>query len=142
MGPPGIGDRAEQPLLLDAAAIRSGARLVGDMNPLHHDEAFARRSRFAGLIASGAHTAALLVGMLGQHFGNDSTDGAGLVGVDYSVQFRAPVRVDCPMRMQWEVTGVEPRRGGKTLVRMEGGIVGAADGAPAIMAKITMLYLG
>jgi acyl dehydratase len=141
VGPPPVGARIAHDLLLDAAAIKAGARAIGDMNPLHHDEAFAAASRFGELIASGAHTGALLVGMLGSAFGNDSTEGSGLVGVDYSVQFRAPVRVNRAMRMEWEVAAVEPRRKG-AIVRMDGRIVDAETAAPALIAKLTMLYLG
>jgi acyl dehydratase len=136
---PPLGARLEQPLLLDAAAIKAGARLVGDMNPLHHDEAVAAASRYGELIASGAHTAALLAGMLGSGFGDEGRDGRGQVGVDYSVQFRRPVRVGRPMRMEWLVTALEPRRSG-TIVRMEGGIVDMADDGMALTAKLTALY--
>jgi len=136
---PPVGARVERPLLLDAAAIKSGALLVGDLNPLHHDEAFATASRYGGLIASGAHTAALLVGMLGSSFGNEATDGQGLVGVDYSIQFRGPVRVGRRMRMEWTVAAVEPRRSG-VLLTMQGGIIDAETDAVALTAKLKMLY--
>ncbi len=137
MSAPPVGTRIERPLRLDAAAIKAGATTVGDMNPLHHDDALAAASRFGELIASGAHTAAILAGILGTGFGDE--DGRGQVGVDYHVQFRRPVRVDHEMRMAWVVAAHEPHRSG-TLVRMEGSIVDAADGKAALTATLSVLY--
>ena len=115
--------------------------MVGDMNPLHHDDAAAAASRFGELIASGAHTAALLAGMLGSGFGDEGKDGLGQVGVDYQVQFRRPVRLDHEMRMEWVVTAHEPRRAG-TLARMEGRIVDVESGKDAVTAELSVLYFG
>jgi acyl dehydratase len=139
MAAPLTGARMERDLLLDAEAIRAGARLVGDMNPLHHDEAFAARSRFGELIASGAHTSALLAGMLSNGFGNEADDGRPMVGVDYSVQFRGPVRVGRRMRMEWLVFAHETRRSG-VLVRLRGGIVDVETAATALSAEMTVLH--
>ncbi len=139
MAAPPVGARMAQDLLLDAEAIRAGARLVGDRNPLHHDEVFAAASRFGELIASGAHTAALLAGIVSNGFAAAADDGRPVVGVDYTVQFRGPVRVGRPMRMEWVVTSHEARRSG-VIARMAGSIVDAADGTPALTAELTALY--
>ncbi len=139
MAAPPVGARIERALKLDAAAIKAGALMVGDTNPLHHDEAVAAASRFGELIASGAYTAALLAGMLSNGFGDESKDGRGQVGVDYQVQFRGPVRVDREMRMEWSVTGHEQRRSG-TMAHMEGRIVDVATGVPAVTATLNALY--
>ena len=138
--PPPVGAGFALPLVLDAAAIRAGATLVGDFNPLHHDEAFAAASRYGELIASGAHTSALLAGAVSRGFGPSPNNGRPVVGIDYQVQFRGPVRVGRAMRMEWTVVAAEPRRAG-TLVRMEGRIVDAADdSAVALTAALTVLY--
>ena len=138
--PPPVGACFTLPLVLDAAAIKAGATLIGDFNPLHHDEAFAAASRYGELIASGAHTAALLAGAVSRGFGASPNNGRPVVGVDYRVQFRGPVRVGRAMRMEWTVVAAEPRRSG-TLVRVEGRIVDAADdNAVALTAALTVLY--
>ena len=140
MAAPPVGARVERALRLDAAAIKAGALAVGDMNPLHHDDAVAVASRFGELIASGAHTSALLAGMLSLGFGDEGQDGLGQVGVDYHIQFRRPVRVDHDMRMTWVVVAHEERRSG-TMAQMEGSIVDVADGRPAVTATLNVMYL-
>ena len=139
MAAPPVGARVERELRLGAAAIRAGATMVGDMNPLHHDEAVAAASRFGELIASGAHTSALLAGMLGSGFGDEAKDGRGQVGLEYRVQFLGPVRVGRGMRMEWVVAAHEQRRSG-TIARMEGRVVDAEDGGVAIAAELAVLY--
>lgn len=136
-----LGARAERVVALDAAAIRAGASFVGDDNPLHHDEAFAARSRFGGLIASGAHMAALLAGLAASGFGPPDPDGRGGVGVDYNVRFLAPVRAGRSLRLEWVVAAIEPRAKGK-IARLEGRIVDIAEEATVLAATMTALVLG
>ena len=136
-----VGTRIEQELTLDEAAIRAGARLVGDMNPLHHDAAFAAASRFGGLIASGAHTAALLSGFAATGFDPPAKNGRGSVGVDYGVAWRAPVRAGQRLRLEWTVTAIEPKRAG-AIGRLEGRIADAADGATLLAGRMTVLIFG
>lgn len=132
-----VGDRVEQEFSLDAAAIRAGAQLVGDFNRLHHDETFAASSRFGDLIASGAHTSALFAGLTTKRFGKK--DGGRGVGVDYSVQFLAPVRVNRRLRMEWTVVALEPKRSG-TIARLEGTIVDTTDDVTVMSGKMTIFY--
>lgn len=139
MALPEIGARIERTLVLDPETIRAGADLVGDANPLHHDADYAARSRFGGLIASGAHTAALLAGLMTQGIGGPLSGGPGAVGVEYQVRFVAPVRAGQSLIMQWTVTAHEPRRSG-TLVRLEGSIRDAATAAPLLTASMLALY--
>ena len=139
MAAPPIGSRLERDFRLDAAAIKAGATMVGDMNPLHHDDAMAAASRYGELIASGAHTSALLAGMLGGGFGEEGLDGRGQVGVDYRVQFRGPIRVGQLMRIEWVVMAHEPRRSG-TIAQLEGRILDVETGKAAVEATLTVLY--
>ena len=144
---PAVGDQVELTLSLDPATIRSGAELVGDYNPLHHDEAVAASSRFGGLIASGAHTSALLAGVISRGFHNKATTGdgnagdsyRGAVGVDYSVRFVAPVRANRSLRLEWRVVALEKKSSG-IIARMEGSIVDTVDSATLVTGKMTILY--
>ncbi|WP_158747861.1 MaoC/PaaZ C-terminal domain-containing protein [Acidisphaera sp. L21] len=139
MAAPRVGSRLERLLKLDAAGIKSGAQFVGDMNPLHHDDTQAAASRYGELIASGAHTSALLAGMLGSGFGDEGSDLRGQVGVDYRVQFRRPIRIDREMRMEWVVVAHEAHGSG-TMARLEGRVVDIDSGKVAIEATLSVLY--
>ncbi len=98
-----VGDAADREVPLTAEDIVRYAALCGDTNPLHHDEAAARRSRFGGLIASGAHTLALLTGFCAAF----TTSRAPCVGLEFSYQLRRAARAGDVLRMRWEVVGVE-----------------------------------
>ena len=96
-----VGERFEKSLVLDAAAIRAFAEMVGDFNPLHHDEAYARASRYGGLIASGTHSSALMATF--------ATERAPGVGLDLAFRFHKPVKADDPLKLAWTVESVEPK---------------------------------
>jgi acyl dehydratase len=72
-----------------------------DPQPFHIDEVAARRSHFRGLVASGAHTFALVIRRTCDAFLLDAK-GAGSPGVD-EVRFRTPVRPGDLLRMRAEV---------------------------------------
>ncbi|GHE65041.1 hypothetical protein GCM10019059_25910 [Camelimonas fluminis] len=137
-----VGARTQSWLTLDADAIRAGATLVGDFNPLHHDEAFAARTRFGGLFASGAHTSALLAGAVSQGWPSAEPDSArGHVGVDYAVQFKAPCPANHRLRLEWEVTAIEPKSRGH-IVRLDGQIVDEDTGVVVLTGRMAMLSYG
>lgn len=136
-GPLRVGDAAVQEIALAAGDIARFAALCGDPNPLHHDEAAARASRFGGLIASGAHLAALLTGSCAAF----TTARGPAVGLEFSYQFRKAARAGVTLRLRWEVTAVEPsaKLGGDILTLRaeirdgEGALVVA--GAGKVLAK-------
>lgn len=135
-----VGARTQHWLTLDVDAIRAGATLVGDFNPLHHDEAFAATTRFGGLFASGAHTSALLAGMVSKGWppSDDPDAPSAYVGVEYTVQFKAPCRVNRRLRFEWEVMAIEPKSRGH-IVRLDGRIVDEEDGTLVLAGKMAML---
>ena len=99
-----VGDSAVRDVLLTADDIVRHATEFGDTNPLHHDDALARASRFGALIASGAHLTALLTGLLGAF---TTSRGPG-VGLEVSYQFHRAARPGDALRLRWEVVGVAP----------------------------------
>jgi acyl dehydratase len=99
-----VGDAEARQVLLTADDIRRFATLSGDPNPLHHDEPTARASRFGGLIASGAHLAALLTGGCAGF----TTPRGPCLGLEFSYQFRKAARAGETLRLSWEVTAIEP----------------------------------
>lgn len=136
-----VGARNERWLTLTADEIRAGATMVGDFNRVHHDEAFAAATRFGGLFASGAHTSALLAGMVSQGWPEEvekAKDGPrGYVGVDYAVQFRAPCMASHRLRLEWVVTGVKPTSNGR-IITLEGAIHDETADVLVMSARMTM----
>ena len=84
-----VGHRFERTVRWTRDEITSYATLVGDSNPLHHDEEYARSTRFGGLIASGAQTVAFLMALCG----SQTTKGAG-VGLEFNFRLLGPARPD------------------------------------------------
>ncbi|HYK98728.1 MAG TPA: MaoC family dehydratase [Candidatus Acidoferrales bacterium] len=84
---PSVGERATRAMTVSDEHIEAFARLSGDRNPVHFDDAFARRIGFEGHIAHGAVTASLLSAVLGMDL-----PGPGSVFLEQRVRFLAPVR--------------------------------------------------
>ena len=90
-------------MLVTDEQIEAFARLSGDRNPVHFDDAFARRIGFEGHIAHGAVTASLLSAVLGMDL-----PGPGSVFLEQRVRFLAPVRPGDTITAALEVTRVRP----------------------------------
>ncbi len=112
------------------AEVAAFASATGDTNPLHHDAAFAARSRFGGLIASGTHTTSLLLGLTASHFSKRGH----VVGVEFGVKLRRPVAADAQVTMRWTVIAVTPHRGDAQMVDLEGELRDDATGAVCVTA--------
>ncbi len=99
-----VGERFGGTVRLSADEIRSYARLIGDHNPMHHDEGFARASRFGSLIASGPHLGSIMLGMFATHF-TRSDDGIARasLGMQFDTRFAAPVRPDDDIVIAWHI---------------------------------------
>lgn len=81
-----VGDQASVTKTITESDVDTFAELIGDFNPLHVDEAFARKSRFGGRIAHGAFTAGLISAALGNEL-----PGPGGIYLSQSIDFLAPV---------------------------------------------------
>jgi 3-hydroxybutyryl-CoA dehydratase len=107
------------------------ARRAGDGNPIHHDPVYAASTRFGRVIASGAQTTGLLMGLTATHFSRSSA----MVGLDFWFRFRRPVFVDETVRLEWLVIAVRPSpRLGGDVVELRGRLRNAA-GETAVGAK-------
>jgi acyl dehydratase len=97
-----IGERFEHTETIDEETIGAFARLIGDHNPLHHDRLAAAASRFGGIIASGPHCASILLAQAANHFSQRTS----MVGLEFSLKFKGPVRPGDVLLFRWEVTDV------------------------------------
>ncbi len=124
-------ERFSSEVTLTPKAVADYASAVGDTNPVHHDPEFAATTRYGRLIASGAHTSALLFALTASHFSNKGS----VVGLEFWVRFRRPVFADETIRIEWLVVKVTPNKKlGGDVVDLRGRIRGE-DGKTALGAK-------
>lgn len=133
-----VGDTASRVVTFDPPMVRSMATLLGDASPLHQDEAIARASRFGGLIVSGGHYGALMMGVVATFL----TARATSVALGFDFQFRKAVKADDTVRIDWRVAEVayDPKFGGD-VVKLEGTLKDSAGGE-CVRARSSCLVLG
>jgi acyl dehydratase len=127
-----VGDRFSREFVFTPDAVMAFARAAGDDNPLHFDPAVAAASPYGGLIASGTHTTALLLGLTASHFSRITS----VVGRRFTVEFRRAVAADAAVGIEWRVVAITPRPGrrGRT-VQLEGALVDHASGEACVTAQ-------
>ena len=103
--PTAIGETFSLVVRLSDDEIRAGARTLQDLNPLHHELAAARAAGYPGLIASGAHTGAIFMGMTATHFSAPAPDGTprSVLGLGFDIRFRNVVLADEDITFRWTV---------------------------------------
>jgi acyl dehydratase len=100
-----VGEAFSRRVTFDAASIRDFATRTGDFNPLHHDDEAAARSPFGGLIVSGPHVAALLLGLTATHFSQRCAP----LGLDFTVRFVRAIRAGTTLDLRWTLERLEPK---------------------------------
>ncbi len=101
-----VGETFSKEVQFDAPGIAEFATLCGDTNPLHHDAAYAARSRFGGIIASGPQVTSLLMAMVAAFL---ASRGPG-VGLGFNFRLRSAVRAGETVTLRWRVTAVKEKR--------------------------------
>ena len=95
-----VGDRAEYVRTVTEADVVEFARISGDDNALHLDDAFGARTRFGGRVAHGA----LSFGFMAAS--QTRLIGAGIIWLGASVRFTAPVRIGDTVVTETEIVEV------------------------------------
>ncbi len=111
-----VGERFAKDVTFEEAAARAFAALVGDFNPAHHDEDFAKQGRFGRLIVCGPQTTGMMMAMTATFLAGK---GAPL-GLDFQFRFLKAVPMGVSATMEWEVVSVTPKPGLGEIVEMEG----------------------
>jgi acyl dehydratase len=108
-----VGDRFGCSVTVEERHLMQGAELIGDFNPLHVDEAFARGSRFGGRILHGVLTSALM----SAPFGN-LVAGTAVAYLEHNARFLAPVTIGDELLIEWRVgeLAAKPARGAGVVV--------------------------
>ena len=110
-----VGATARRSRRVTERDIELFTELTGDRNPLHYDEAAARRSRFGGLIVQGGVTSGLLNAVVAEDL-----PGPGSVFLHVDWSFKAPVRPGDEITAEVEVLEL---RDDKPLTRLRTTIV-------------------
>ncbi|WP_233846415.1 MaoC family dehydratase [Paraburkholderia sp. HD33-4] len=114
------GETFSSTLELSVDSIKSFATLVVDLNPLHHDEAYAAQSRFGGLIASGTQPTAYFMALLATHFSTYAQP----LGLEFDIKLKKAVQAHDTLTIIWRVRDAhwKPSLNGD-LTYLEGSVV-------------------
>ena len=96
-----VGQRAERSLTLTKQHVETFAKLTGDYNPLHFDEAFVAKTKFGRLVVQGGLTTGLLHALVAMDM-----PGPGTVFLSQSWKFTAPVYIDDTITASAEIVSV------------------------------------
>ena len=101
------GDQFKWERFISTDDVKRFAEVVGDLNPVHIDAAFAENTRFKKRIVHGAFLGSLISKVLGMDF-----PGQGTIYISQSSVFKRPVFVDTMVSVEVKVTQVihEKRR--------------------------------
>ena len=117
-----IGDSAQISKTITEKDITEFAKVNGDFNPVHLDQAYAEKTIFKGRIAHGL----LSVGLLSNVLGN-ILPGQGTIYLSQEVKFLVPVKIGDTITAKVEVMELNPEKNRAkfrtTCVNQEGQIV-------------------
>ncbi|RMF36009.1 MAG: MaoC family dehydratase [Chloroflexi bacterium] len=105
-----VGERASLTRTITEDDVIAFARLTGDTNPLHLDEAYARTTRFGRRIAHGLLTAGLISALLGTEL-----PGPGAIYLEQRLRFTRPVYLGDTVTATVEVLSFREEKGVLTL---------------------------
>jgi 3-hydroxybutyryl-CoA dehydratase len=108
--PLSVGQRATVSKTITSADIEAFAALTGDRNPLHLDDAFARRSRFGRPVAHGVLVAGVISAALGMVL-----PGPGAIYLSQTLKFLRPVYPGDTVTATLEVIAIREDKGIVTL---------------------------
>jgi acyl dehydratase len=100
-----VGATARRTIAVTADMVEAYARITGDRNPLHFDEAFAAATRFGRLVAQGGITTGLLHALVAMDM-----PGPGTVFLSQNWKFTAPVYIGDTITAEAEVLSVHERK--------------------------------
>ncbi len=130
-----VGDRFSKATAFTSDSIREFATLVGDTNPLHHDDNAA--AEFGGVIASGIHTFSAVFAAVLDFLPKENRN----IGLEASVKMLRPVRAGDAVRIEWEVDDIldTPKLRG-WIITMNGRLVRQDDVVAMTAISKSLIY--
>jgi len=93
-----IGDTFARTVTVTDTHLVLGAGLIGDFNPHHVDDEYAKGTRFGTRILHGMLTSALMGAPVGMYF-----HGTAIAYLEHNARFTAPVRAGDTLTTRWTV---------------------------------------
>jgi 3-hydroxybutyryl-CoA dehydratase len=112
-----VGERFSARLTITDTHLVLGAGLIGDFNPHHVDDEYARQSRFGARVLHRVITSAIMGGPVGMYF-----HGTALAYLEHAARFKAPVRAGGTLTTTWTIAEKHAKaeqRGGVVVVAGE-----------------------
>ncbi len=109
-----VGDKASYTQTLSEAHVALFVGAVGDTNPLHVDEAYARKSRFGGRIAHGILVAGLISTVIGTRL-----PGVGAIYLSQTLRFLKPTHLGDTVTATAIVKAVREREKGGYVLTLD-----------------------
>ena len=103
-----VGQTCTSTHVIDDKLVHGFADLTGDHNPIHLDDAFAKKTKFGQRIAHGG----ILFGIISKVLGMDMP-GVGTVYLTQLVNFRAPVFIGDTVTLVATITEIQPKSAAK-----------------------------
>jgi 3-hydroxybutyryl-CoA dehydratase len=100
-----LGQSVERLFVIDDEQVRAFADVSGDHNPLHLDDAYARKTVFRGRVAHGMLLGAHISAVLG-----DTLPGPGAIYLSQTLEFEHPVRIPSEVKVHVEVVELGEHR--------------------------------
>jgi len=119
------------------------AACTGDHQWIHVDVERARReSPFGGPVAHGYLSLSLVAAMV-MELGVVPPDAASALnyGLD-KVRFIAPVKAGARVRLRASLASVEPQKGGRLLLKLQGTLEIEGEAKPALIAEVLCMLIG
>lgn len=126
-----VGDTAEYERNVTFEDIQEFARVSGDTNPLHRDEAYAAKTRFGERIAHGM----LSAGYISAAIGTKLAPGCVAVYLNQTLRFLRPVKIGDTVKAVAEVKETDEE---KRIVTLET-VCYNQDGEPVVKGEAVVL---
>lgn len=132
-----VGETFSATLHVSTESIRTFATIANDLNPLHHDEAYAAQSRFGGLIASGTQPTAHFMALLATHYSTYAQP----LGLEFDIKLKKAVHSGDTLTMTWRVVGAFWKASlNGDLTQLEGSVVNQRS-ETVLIGKSTILVM-
>lgn len=100
-----IGDFSENTKVFQDEDIVKYAQASGDNNPIHMDEAYAKKTRFGGRIVQGMLVSGLISSVLGTKL-----PGSGTIYLSQNLKFINPVMINDVITARVEITAIDKEK--------------------------------